>query len=468
MHEVSTMRFNSQFISSVIPDSECSGTEPQDFSGFSIDSRELEKGEIFVAIKGNNDDGHNYLAEAIKKGASGIMVNATSKDLLKKLETKKLFVITVPETKQALIRLAATWREQFTYPVIGITGSIGKTSTKEMLANIVRANNMQLMASQGTQNTVLGCALNIFRMKPEHAVAIFEMGINKRGEMAKMAELVKPTNAVITTIGHCHMEGLGSLSDIASEKRDIFKFFKEDNIGVINGDLPILANISYKHPIVKFGCKTTNQVQGRKIQTNTADTNFILKLYKERLKINLKTNHAGHVLNALAAASAAYLLNIPTEAIIKGIEQPLMISGRYESTKLKKEKGILINDAYNASPESMKAALLAFEKLESKGQKIAVLGDMLELGVNSPFWHRQLGRFLRKVPSLHHVILVGDLVKWTTDTIPVNITFEHVPTWKEAITSLQKRLDREAVILVKGSRGVQLNRLVGELSEKQK
>ena len=115
----------------------------------------------------------------------------------------------------------------------------------------------------------------------------------------------------------------------------------------------------------------------------------------------------------------------------------------------------------------MKAALLAFEKLESKGQKIAVLGDMLELGVNSPFWHRQLGRFLRKVPSLNHVVLVGDLVKWTKATVPVGITFEHVPSWQEATDCLKKRLDKEAVILVKGSNGMQLSRLVGELTEQQ-
>ena len=137
-------------------------------------------------------------------------------------------------------------------------------------------------------------------------------------------------------------------------------------------------------------------------------------------------------------AAAAYLLNIPSETIVKGVQVPLAITGRFEPTKLKAAKGILINDCYNASPESMKAALLAFEKLESKGQKIAVLGDMLELGVNSPFWHRQLGRFLRKVPSLNHVVLVGDLVKWTKATVPVGITFEHVPTWKEAIDCLKK------------------------------
>ncbi len=218
---------------------------------------------------------------------------------------------------------------------------------------------------------------------------------------------------------------------------------------------------------MRFGSKTTNQVQARKIQPNNTTTTFVLKLYKERFNMVLDSSHTARVFNALAAAAAGYLLGIPSKTIIKGIQEPLIIEGRFQSTQLKADKGILINDAYNASPESMKAALLAFEKVESKGQKIAVLGDMLELGVNSPFWHRQLGRFLRKVPSLNHVILVGDLVKFTKDTVPVGITFEHVPSWKEATESLKKRLDRGAAILVKGSNGMQLKYLVGELTEKQ-
>lgn len=305
-------------------------------------------------------------------------------------------------------------------------------------------------------------------MRKEHEVAVFELGVSRRGEMARMAELVRPTMAIVTAIGHSHMEGLGSLNDIANEKRDIFKYFKEDNIGIINGDQSILSNISYSYPIVRFGCKTMNQVQARKIQTNTTQTHFVLKLYKERHKIILDTNHSGRIINALASSAVAHLLNIEHEIIVKGIQMPLTISGRFEQKKLKADRGILINDCYNASPESMKAALLAFERVESKGQKIAVLGDMLELGVNSPFWHRQLGRFLRKVPSLNHVILVGDFVKWTKATVPLGITFEHVATWQEATELVKKRLDREAVILVKGSLGMQLSHLVTELSENQR
>ena len=465
------MLFNQQFISSVLPDAKILGTPMQDLCGVSIDSRELNKGEIFAALKGSFVDGHDYIHEAVARGASGLVIDATKENSLQKIDPavrKTLLIIMVSNPHDAIIKLARAWRAQFELPVIGITGSIGKTSTKEMLAHIVDAHGMNFLASEGNQNTALGISLNILKLRPEHQVAIFEMGVSKRGEMARMADIVRPTSAVITGIGHSHMEGLGSLSDIANEKRDIFKFFKEDNIGIINGDQPILATISYTHPIVKFGCKTTNQVQARKIQPNNTTTHFVLKLYKDRYKITLDTNHNGRVLNAIAASTAAYMLAIPNETIVKGIQMPVTITGRFEPTKLKAKKGILINDCYNASPESMKAALLAFEKLESKGQKIAVLGDMLELGVNSPFWHRQLGRFLRKVPSLNHVVLVGEMVKWTKATVPVGITFEHVPSWKEAVDSVKKRLDREAVILVKASNGMLLSNLVGELIEEQK
>jgi UDP-N-acetylmuramoyl-tripeptide--D-alanyl-D-alanine ligase len=465
------MRFNQQFVTSVVPEARFYGTHTQDFTAASLDSREVKKGELFIALEGTKDDGHTYVEEALKKGAICLMINHAKEDIvLKKIDKntlEKVFIISVPDTHKATVSLAAAWRSLFTIPVIGITGSIGKTTTKEMIANIARLHGMKYIASRGNQNTTLGLSLNIFRLRPEHQLAILEMGISKRGEMARMVELARPTIGIITCIGHSHMEGLGSLADIANEKREIFKHFKEDNIGIIHGDQVILSQIAYRHPIIRFGSKTTNQVQARKIQPNTTNTSFVLKLYKERFNIVLDSTNTSRVFNALAAAAAGYLLGIPSKTIIQGIQEPLIIEGRFQSTLLKADKGILIDDAYNASPESMKAALLAFEKVESKGQKIAVLGDMLELGVNSPFWHRQLGRFLRKVPSLNHVILVGDLVKWTKDTVPVGITFEHVPTWKEATESLKKRLDRGAAILVKGSLGMQLKNLVGELTEKQ-
>lgn len=460
------MRFDQQFFKSIIPDVKFSGSKMPENISLSVDSRQVKKGDIFIALKGNKVDGHDFISDAIVNGAAGLIIDKKREDVLKKLESKinNLFVAVVSDSKETLLKLARTWREEFSIPVVGITGSVGKTSTKEILSNILKVNNNKFIASYGNQNTVIGIALNILRLTSECEVAVFEVGINKRDEMAQMADLLRPTIAIITAIGHSHMEGLGSLNDIANEKRDIFKYFKEDNVGIINGDMPMLANISYNHPIIKFGFKTTNQVQARKVQANNNGTNFILKLYKEKLKVHLDSGHTGRVNNALAATAAAYLLEIKSDIIVKGIEMPIAISGRFEQVKIKSNKGIIIDDCYNASPESMKAALLAFEKLESKGQKIAVLGDMLELGVNSPFWHRQLGRVLRKVPSLNHVILVGDLVKSTKSTMPVDVTFDHVGTWQEALKLIKTKLDKDSTILIKGSNGVGLTNIVKEIS----
>lgn len=279
--------------------------------------------------------------------------------------------------------------------------------------------------------------------------------------MADLAHIIRPTTALITMIGHSHMEGLGSLQDIALEKRDIFKFFSEESIGIVNGDIPILSQVSYSHPVIKFGSKMTNQIQARKIRIAGSHISFILKIYKEKYPIILKQPHTGAVFNALAATAAAHLLQVPASTIVSVIQSLVPVSGRFEQCTLRKGKGgIVISDCYNANPESMKAALLALQQIETNAQKIAVLGDMLELGVNSPFWHRQLGRFLRKVPSLKHVILVGSLVHWTKRTAPVGIKIELVPTWQDAVSKLEEKLHQESVVLVKGSGAMGLRNLV--------
>lgn len=463
------MRLDKSFLKKIVPEAEFLGASWGENPTFSLDSRTLEPGDIFIALPGSNTDGHLFIGDAFKRGAAGAMIAASKRaylnELDKKILSQKCFVL-VADPKDALIKLATAWRAQFDCLVIGITGSVGKTTTKEMVGNILRASGTNFLLSCNNQNTILGVALTILRLREHHKVAVIEMGVNKRGEMSRMVDVVRPTSAVITYLGHCHMEGLGSLQDIANEKRTIFKHFKEDNIGIIYGDQPILAHVAYTHPTMKFGCKTTNQIQARKIQSTHERTTFMLKLYKDRYRVMLKTSHEGKVLNALAAASVAYLLGIAPDIIVKGIEAPVNVSSRFEPRMLKNKKGILIDDAYNANPESMKAALLALERVDSKGAKIAVLGDMLELGVNSSFWHRQLGRFLRKVPSLDHVVLVGDLVKWTQGTVPSGMTVDIVPTWKDALEKVNRVLEPDCVVLVKGSLGTQLTRLVEAMSDK--
>ena len=465
------MYFNEHFLKGVLPEATIiSQVFPED-ARFSVDSRSLQPGDIFVALQGERVDGHDHIASAIKAGAAGLIIDVRKRDLLKKLDARDLgkkLIVAVADPLDALYKLAAARRAQFANPIVAVTGSIGKTSTKELLASILRLDGKDCLASLANQNTKLGVALNLLRIKDSHACAILEVGINARGEMAETAELLRPNFAIITGIGHCHLEGLGSIGDIAAEKRAIFKYFSGDNIGIINGDQPLLANVGYSHPIVKFGFKTTNQIQARKVRVHADHMSLVLKIYREKFIINVPQTHNGFLTNTLASSAAAYLLGISTNTIVQAAKEPVMVPGRFERRTLKNKKGILIHDAYNANPESMKAALMTFGRLPTKARKVVVLGDMLELGVNSPFWHRQLGRVLRKMSATHHIILVGSQIQWTKKALPVGAFVETVSTWQEAVPVLEKNLTGESVVLVKGSHGTGLYQLAEKMSESLK
>ena len=462
------MRFDESFVRNVLPDvSIVYGALPIVDPLFSIDSRIIQPNELFIALQGTHVDGHNFVQHALQKNAAGAIIEQDKIACLDGIDKKLLqnkIIIAVKNTYDALIKCATAWREQFTYPVIGVTGSMGKTTTKEMIASILQQSNTPHLVSRDNQNTRIGLALNILRMRSSHNVAVFEMGINNRGEMAQLAHLVKPTIGIITYIGHCHMEGLGSLHDISIEKRNIFKYFTEQNIGIINGDQPILSHVSYSHPVVRFGSKTTNQVQARKIQIMNDGAQFILKIYKDKYTVKIPKPHAGIVFNALAAATATHLLGIGHTSIIQALQSGVRIKGRFEKRQLKNGHGVLIHDCYNANPESMKAALMAFEEIETSSKKVVILGDMLELGVTSAFWHRQIGRFLRKITSIKKVILVGSMVEWVKKTVPVGLDVEMVSDWQHACAYFDT-LNEPSVILIKGSNGVGLTNIVDKYSQ---
>ncbi len=458
------MQFHEQFIRKSLSDVSIYGHVPDSHS-FIVDSRISKSNDIFVALMGERDDGHDFVGAALQRGAAGAIVAKDKyKDIIKcisaDMQKKSLFIV-VQDPLKALLTLAAKWREQFSYPVICITGSIGKTSSKEVIALMLACAGRSYVASHGNQNTRIGVALNLLRMRDHHEVAVFELGINLRGEMASLARMVKPTIGVITGIGHCHMEGLGSLQDIAFEKRDIFKYFTERNIGIIDGDQSLLSDVAYFHPVIKCGYKTTNQIQVRRVRILDQATSCVIKIYKHKYEVSLPNNHIGTINRSLITAAVGHVLSIPHEPIIEAIQAPILVAGRFEKKQLSIGKGSVISDCYNANPESMKAALLAFQQLQTSACKVAILGDMLELGVNSPFWHRQIGRFLRKVTSLKKVILVGNMVQWIEKTLPLGIEMVAVSTWQEAVKQLPLFIDnKEVMILVKGSRGVGLSHLV--------
>lgn len=461
------MRFDKHFMTKALPDASVVSERFPEVVEFITDSREASPGAVFVALNGVQRDGHDFIVDAFKQGAVGCIIAESKKSILNTIKNleEKLIVI-VKDPLDAFVRLAVAWREQFNYPVLAITGSVGKTSTKEFVSHIMLHHGKNYFVSHENQNTKIGIALNMLRMQPEHELAIFEIGISKRGEMVELAHMLRPTTAVITNIGHQHMDGLGSLNDIALEKRDVFKYLTEESIGIINGDQAILSHVSYQHPVIKFGSKTTNQIQARKIRIADSQITFVLKIYKKKYLITLNRPHTGAVFNALAATAAAHWLGVPDDVIVHAIQQPCVVAGRFEERAIVDNQGMLINDCYNANPESMKAALLAFQQIETTAPKIAILGDMLGLGVNSPFWHRQVGRFLRKAPSLHKVILVGDLVSWVKKTSPVGLPIEIVATWKDAVAKVEGDLSAKPAILVKGSRAIGLDNLVEILTKK--
>lgn len=462
------MCFTQAFLQSVLPTASIIAGKLPDGGRFSVDSRTLQPDQIFIAIEGKRVDGHTFVVDALAKGA-GVMMAYKHKSLVDSLLSKfpNKCVILVEDPLAALIELARAWRKQLTAEFVGITGSLGKTSTKEYTAAFLRAGGKKCFASQGNQNTLIGISLNLLQMDTSYEVGIFELGIGARSEMVALVDLLRPTTAVITYVGHSHLEGLGSIADVAAEKRKIFSLFASHNIGIINGDQEVLNHVGYPFPVIRFGRKTTNQIQARRVKVESGCIKFVLKLYGSKYDITLDHTHQGMINNVLAAISVAFLLGVNQAIIVTTIGKLPRTAQRFEVCPLKDKKGIMIDDCYNASPESVRAALTAFEAMSCSGKKIAILGDMLELGRDSYFLHRQVGRFLKNSRSIEHIILVGPNMKVVKETAPYGIFLETVDSWQEAVERLQLVLENESAILVKGSRGMHLQNLVSAFAYKE-
>lgn len=436
-----------------------------------IDSRQIQPGELFIPLPGANVDGHAFLEAALKAGACGSLIAQNHVQNLEKLSpallTNKIFII-VPDVYKAFLALARQWRTQFTGPVVGITGSMGKTSTKEMVKNILDKAGISAYASYKNFNTLIGISYNLLRVPSDTSVIIQEVGISTKGEMREDVDLLRPTLGIITCIAPAHVAGLGgSLAGVCHEKRQLFSFFSSQDVGIINGDQKILESLCYSHPIAKFGIKTKNQVQARRIdiKQNSAgawETHFMLKWYNQKAPVCLQGNHPGILKNALAAATVCYFLHVPLTAVVSGLETYKGFESRFEQKTLK-TGGVLFNDCYNANPDSMKASLNAFAQLEAKGPKIAVLGDMLELGEREIYWHRHIGRFIAKMEPFDALILVGKRSKLMDQVIPGPRRKMWVADWQEAhkeLMSLLAEEKQEPMVLVKASHGIALDNMV--------
>jgi UDP-N-acetylmuramoyl-tripeptide--D-alanyl-D-alanine ligase len=385
-----------------------SGDPQACFSGFNSDSRTVQRGELFWALKGDRFDGHDFTSRAVMKGASGMVVQKGFLTSLK--DVPPIAVIAVDDTLRALGDLAAWWRRQHVAKVAAITGSSGKTTAKEMTAAILQVGNKTLK-NPGNHNNLIGLPVTLLKLEKTHQRAVLEMGMNHKGEIARLTEISNPEVAVILNVGMAHLEGLGNINGVAEAKTEMMGKLSPEAKIILNGDDEILMKHAARFagrgtmhralttghdascPYITFGLEKKNRIRGINIKNCGIDgMRFDLACDGNRWPIALGVSGVHNVKNALAAAAIGLSLDEPMGHIVKGLGSFSGIQGRFQSIPLQKEI-LLIDDTYNANPSALKAALHSAAPMVKKGGRFFVgLGDMLELGEAAPSAHREAGR----------------------------------------------------------------------------
>ena len=422
-----------------------------------IDSRKVKSGDVFLALAGENFDGHDYVESAIKSGAIAAIVEGDVKRF------PNLPIIAVEDCRDALRSMARLYREQFNAAVIAITGSVGKTSTKDMIASVF-GTHYNTLKTMGNFNNEVGLPLTVFRMTNEHDVVVLEMGMNNFYEISRLSNIGKPDVAVITNIGVSHIENLGSQENILKAKLEILDGLASDGLVVLNGDdkrLYALAG-TLDFETLYYGIDNPNcDILARDIRSSGQGSEFTVSFNGEEYKIATTVPGEHHIYNALAATLIGIRYNIPMEKIIQGIAE--FSPGAMRQNVIKAENYTLIEDCYNASPDSMKAGLevltsLAKDCKDGTPRTVGVLGDMLELGEFSEREHTNVGKLVCD-SGIDVLITVGAEAKH----IAVGAkslgfggevhSFEDNVALKEQISDIIKPGD---FILFKGSRGMKL------------
>jgi UDP-N-acetylmuramoyl-tripeptide--D-alanyl-D-alanine ligase len=418
-------------------------------TGVVHDTRAVKKGDLFVAIVGERLDGHRFLKEAKRKGAKAAVVSRW-------VAGTGLPQVQVEDTTKALGELGRAQRLQWGGPVVAVTGSVGKTTVKDMTAHLL-GGAFKVLKSEGNLNNQWGLPLSLLKLTKGHQVAVVELGINHPGEMEWLSEIARPDVAVVTAIGEAHLGFFRGRRHLAAEKMRIAARLREDGTKILNGDDPFLKERGKN--VMTFGLKV-GQVKAVELRPDGLGTRFFLEAQGERVstRLNLIGNH--NVVNALAAVSAGLSLGMPLRRL--GDRLRTFVSQAPMRMEIRNVKGVLfINDAYNASPTSMEAALVTFEGLQGSKRKLAVLGDMLELGDFSKETH---ARILRRAvdSSLDGVVLVGKAMAEAFDGLS---EAQKAKCWSFSQMSLARAfvrnwLERGDAVLLKASRGMRLEKVL--------
>lgn len=426
------------------------------------DSREVEEGVVFLALNGENNNGHKFVPTAIENGAICCVVNRDEGDF------GKLPVIKVDDTFKALMDIASYYRMQFDIPIVGITGSVGKTSTKEMIACVL-GEEFKTHKTEGNYNNEVGVPLTLLRLSKDDDISVIEMGMSNFGEISRLTNAVKPDTAVITNIGVSHIENLGSREGIRKAKFEIFEGLSVDGTVILNGDDPYLwsANGDIDYETLYYGIENKAcDIVAKDIKTFSDSSEFTLRIDGEEYRFEINAPGVHHIYNALAAVLVGIKYNMSVENIVAGIKS-FEPSG-HRQVIVETDKFTIIEDYYNASPDSMQSGLnvLSITERGDGSRKVACLADMLELGNISKQAHRQVGHVVADSKA-DCLIVIGNDAKYIAEGAvdngfdPGNIYyFENNDKAKAELENIVRDGD---IILIKGSRGMRLEEIANYL-----
>jgi len=434
--------------------------------GVSTDSRKIGAGEVFWALTGERYDGHDFVEHAVNRGAAGVVVEAGRRYTIP--NGRNPFVISVMDSLKALGDFAAWWRRQHRVTVIAITGSVGKTTTKEMAACILELGGATLK-NPGNYNNLIGLPLTLLSLEPGHQRVVLEMGMNRPGEIARLAEIADPDVGVITNVGMAHVKGLGNLKSVAKAKVELVEKLSQSAHAVLNGDDRLLLRTAsvFRKEMISFGLGKGNDVRGRRVRNKGREgIGYDLEYRGVSWPVNVRVPGVQQVYNSLAAATACLCLKESFEHIVQGLSHFAGIKGRFLLIPLA-EGVTLVDDTYNANPQSLNAALRSLKAFINERSRIIVaLGDMLELGDAAVPAHKNAGRRIAQLGTKYFVA-IGEyapvMTKAAEQAGMPKMKVEVARTHAEMVKKIKGNMRPGDLIFLKGSRRMALEKVVEEL-----
>lgn len=427
-----------------------------------IDSRKASKDNAFVAIVGENLDGHDFINLAINQGCKTIIKN---KDNNVDIDNKEINVIEVNNTEIALGNIARFYKNKFKIPFIAVTGSVGKTTTRDMVYSTI-SEKYNSLKNVGNLNNQFGVPLTLFNLNKEHECAVIEMGMSGFNEIEYLANIVNPQIGIISNIGYSHIEHLGSRDGIFKAKMEITTNFDEDSLLIVNGDDDCLKTLNNKDLVYKlktFGFENNNDIYCESFEMNEDSINFIAVFNEKKEEFFIPTVGKHNIYNAMAAILVGINLNMTIEEIKEGLKNFQCTKNRLDI--IKNNNLTIIDSVYNASIDSMTAALNILGRYENR--RIAILGDMFEMGKFAEFGHRQVGK--AALNNVDILIAIGKDAEFIVKELKENNinpdTLYHFETKEEAIENLDDIIKENDTILVKASRGMHLEKIVEHLNK---